>query len=185
MSVGQRIKHRRVEIDMTMTQLASLTGLTAGFISQVENDRASLSLESLGKIAEALDTRVVLLIADIVFKPEVIRRDARPSISFPNQVDMEILSIPFGRQLQVTKAILPDGYQAGNQTHTHEGEEWILVMEGEVRIVQGDFVAVLYEGDSIHLDGSEPHLCQNVSGKPATVMIAVTPPASIPLLKSD
>lgn len=185
MSVGQRIKQRRTEIDMTMTQLASLTGLSAGFISQVENDRASLSLESLAKIAEAMDTRVVSLIADIVFKPEVIRRDARPSISFPNHVDMEILSIPFGRQLQVTKAVLPDGYQAGNQTHTHEGEEWILVMEGEVRVAQSDFSAILFEGDSIHLDGSEPHLCQNISGKPATVLIAVSPPANIPLLKSE
>jgi transcriptional regulator with XRE-family HTH domain len=185
MSVGQRIKSRRNELNITMTQLASMTGLTAGFISQVENEKVSVSLDSLTKIAQALEVSPINLMGNSGFKPELIRKDARPAMTFPNQVNMEVLSIPFGRDLQIVKAELPDGYQAGNQTHTHEGEEWLWVLAGEVRVAQGNFEAILSEGDSIHWDGSQPHLCQNISGASATVLIAVTPPAHIPLIKSE
>ncbi|WP_366922016.1 XRE family transcriptional regulator [Metallumcola ferriviriculae] len=183
MTVGQRIKTRRKEMNFTIPKLCELTGLSQGFISQVENDKASLSLDSLQKICLALETPAKILLGDDGFAPELIKKDARPKIRIGNQPDLEILSTPFGRNLQVMQALLPAGYQAGNCAHTHEGEEWILVLEGQVKVTQGDFEAILSEGDSIHLDGTKPHLCQNASDDPATIIVAVTPPAMLPLSK--
>ncbi len=185
MTVGQRIKEKRKEMKLTIPKLAESTGLSRGFISQVENDKASLSLGSLQKISLALETPVKLLIGEEGFTPEVIKKEARPKIRIGTEPDIEILSTPFGRKLQVMQAVLPPGYQAGNCAHTHEGEEWILVMNGKVKVTQGDFTAILGEGDSIHLDGTKPHLCQNASDQPTTIIVAVTPPAMIPVSKIE
>lgn len=80
---------------------------------------------------------------------------------------------------------LPPGYQAGNCAHTHDGEEWIMVLTGKVKVIQGDFSAILEDGDCIHWDGSHPHLCQNATDTPSKVIVALTPPAMLPLSKTE
>jgi len=185
MSIGPRIKAHRLEIHLTIPQLAEATGLSRGFISQVENDKVSLSIESLQKMANALKVPVRNLLADEPFPPHLVTKNARPKIKFGDEPALEILSAPFGRQLQIVMAELPPGYQAGNCAHTHEGEEWIMVLTGKVKVIQGDFSAILEEGDSIHWDGSHPHLCQNATDTLSKVIVALTPPAMLPLSKTE
>ena len=54
MKVGAALRRRRNELGMTLRELADEAELTSGFLSQVENDRVSPSLKSLGRIAEVL-----------------------------------------------------------------------------------------------------------------------------------
>jgi len=185
LTLGQKIKAFRQESNITIPQLADITGLSRGFISQVENDKASLSLESLKKVASAFKLPVKSFLEDEFFAPEVIRKNERPRIKFGDEPEIELLSTPFGRQLQLAMVELPPGYQAGNCAHSHEGEEWIIVLFGKVKITQGDFSAILEEGDSIHWDGSCPHLCQNASDAPAKIIVALTPPAMLPVSKIE
>ncbi|HKZ91227.1 MAG TPA: helix-turn-helix transcriptional regulator, partial [Candidatus Limnocylindrales bacterium] len=53
--VGAQIRHRRRDRQLTLAQVAESTGLNVGYLSQVENDKASPSLETLGALADALD----------------------------------------------------------------------------------------------------------------------------------
>ena len=185
LSLGQKVKAFRQKLNLTIPQLADLTGLSRGFISQVENNKVSLSLDSLQKLASALKIPVKNLLEDEPFPPDVTRKNERPSIKYGNEPEIELLSTPFGRQLQIMMVELPAGYQAGNCAHSHEGEEWIIVLSGKVKISQGDFSAILEEGDSIHWDGSHPHLCQNGSDTPAKIIAALTPPAMLPVSKIE
>lgn len=185
MSIGQKIRAYRLELNLTIPQLADITGLSRGFISQVENDKVSLSLDSLQKIASALKVPVKNFLEDQPFPPELIAKNARPRIKIGDEPEMELLSAPFGRQLQVLMLELPPGYQAGGCTHTHEGEEWITVLSGKVKVTQGDFSAILEAGDSIHWDGSYPHLCQNAANTPTKVLVAATPPTMLPITKIE
>ncbi len=185
MSIGPKIKAYRLELNLTIPQLAETTGLSRGFISQIENDKVSLSLESLQKMATALKVPIRNFLSNEPFPPELVTKNARPRIKLGDEPELEILSAPFGRQLQILMVELPPGYQAGNCAHTHEGEEWIMVLTGKVRIIQGEFSAILEEGDSIHLDGSYPHLCQNAAETRTKILIALTPPAMLPLSKTE
>lgn len=185
MTIGQKVKSFRQELNITIPQLAEMTGLSRGFISQVENDKTSLSLESLQKVSTALKIPVKSFLADQPFSPELIVKNARPKIKIGDTPEMEILSAPFGRQLQVMMVELPPGYQAGNCAHTHDGEEWLCVLSGKAKVTQGDFSAVLEEGDSLHWDGSYPHLCQNALDSPTKVVVVVTPPTMLPITKIE
>ena len=57
-SIGSKIRERRKSQKMTLAQLARVTDLSKGLISQVENGKASPSIASLSKIADALDMRM-------------------------------------------------------------------------------------------------------------------------------
>ncbi|MDQ7092942.1 XRE family transcriptional regulator [Desulfosporosinus sp. PR] len=185
MSIGIKIKTNRQKLNLTIPQLADIAGLSKGFISQVENDKVSVSLESLQKIASALKVPVKDFLTNLSFPPELVKKNGRPRLKLGDEPEVEILSSPFGRQLQVLMTELPPGYQAGNCAHTHEGEEWVMVLSGQVKVTQGDFSAILEVGDSIHWDGSCPHLCQNASEIPAKIIVALTPPAMLPVSKTE
>jgi transcriptional regulator with XRE-family HTH domain len=53
-SVGERIKIRRVELGWTQDQLCQKAGISKGFLSDLENDKRSVSAENLLDIARAL-----------------------------------------------------------------------------------------------------------------------------------
>lgn len=52
--VGERIKKRRVELGWTQDQLCQKAGISKGFLSDLENDKRSVSAENLLEIARAL-----------------------------------------------------------------------------------------------------------------------------------
>ena len=53
-NIGARIKQLRLKNDLTLEELASRTELTKGFLSQLERNRTSPSIQSLADVAEAL-----------------------------------------------------------------------------------------------------------------------------------
>lgn len=144
-----------------------------------------MSLDSLQKIASALKIPIRNFLDDEAFPPGVIRKNERPRIKYGDEPEAELLSTPFGRKLQLAMVELPPGYQAGYCAHSHEGEEWIMVLSGKVKVSQGDFTAFLEEGDSIHWDGKHPHLCQNANDTPTKIIVALTPPATLPVMKIE
>ncbi|MGL4970953.1 MAG: helix-turn-helix domain-containing protein, partial [Cetobacterium sp.] len=64
MSIGERIKKSRNEKGLSLRELATMVELSASFLSQIEQGKASPSIENLKKIANSLDVRVSYLIED-------------------------------------------------------------------------------------------------------------------------
>src|SRR5204863_8901699 len=90
--VGRRVRRRRQELSQTLAQVAEASGLNIGYLSQIENDKASPSLESLGALAEALDVPIAWFFLDMASAPRVVReRDRRrwrgPAGGDASQVD--------------------------------------------------------------------------------------------------
>ena len=63
-SVGPQIRRLRQERGLTLAQVAERTGLNVGYLSQVENDKASPSLESLSALATAIDVPITWFLLD-------------------------------------------------------------------------------------------------------------------------
>ena len=64
--VGSQIRRRRRDRGLTLARVAELTGLNIGYLSQVENDKASPSLETLAALAAALDVPIAWFLLDAV-----------------------------------------------------------------------------------------------------------------------
>src|SRR5258705_12203306 len=119
MQLGKKSRELRFRRGLTVQQLAELSGLSKGFISQVENGRTSPSLATLRDLARALDTSVAYLVIEDDQAPYVVREGERPRIhSNGESTRLEVLSVQPMRNLELLMADLPPGVSAGNE-HRH------------------------------------------------------------------
>lgn len=178
MQLGRKIRDLRLRRGLTVQQLAEATGLSKGFVSQVENGRTSPSLATLHDLARSLETSVAFLVVEEDVVPYVVRRGERPNMSVHgNGARVEVLSAQPRRNLELLQAELPAGH-AGEKRQFHHGEEIVLCVEGRVKLSCGDHVVDLEAGDSCHFDGRVPHSIENSGDVPARVFIALSPAAS-------
>jgi transcriptional regulator with XRE-family HTH domain len=178
MQLGRKIRDLRLQRGLTVQQLAAATGLSKGFISQVENHRTSPSLATLHDLARALETSAAYLVAEENQVPCVVRAQGRASVAAGGDGSrVEVLSARPKRNLELLVVDLPAGLEAGDRRHTHHGEECLWCMEGQVRLTCGEQVIELGPGDSCHYDGRVPHAIENRGGAVARVLIAMTPAA--------
>ena len=186
MQLGRKIRDLRLRCGLTVQKLADATGLSKGFISQVENDRTSPSLSTLGDLAAALRTSMAYLVAEDAPTLHVVRAAERPRLPADGSTSRtELLSAVPKRNLELLLLELPPGQPAGEQRHSHPGEECLLCVEGRVRLLHGDQEWMLEAGDSCHFDGRIPHSTENGGPAAARVLLAMTPAASEPAPRMD
>src|SRR5512132_2123183 len=136
MQLGKKIRDLRFRRGLTVQQLAEASGLSKGFISQVENDRTSPSLATLRDLARALETSVAYLVVEEDQVPYVVRAADRQRVQVGgNTSRVEVLSAHPKRNRELLLAELPPGVSAGEKRHYHHGEECMVCLEGTVRIV--------------------------------------------------
>ena len=185
MQLGRKIRDLRLRRGLTVQKLADASDLSKGFISQVENDRTSPSLATLCDLAAALQTSVAYLVVEEDQVPHLVRCNERPQLKVGGGTSrVEVLSAQPKRNLEMLMVELPPGMSAGEERHSHHGEECMVVLEGRVRLTCGDQVLILEAGDSCHYDGRVPHVIENCGSLPARALISITPAAFEPLIRS-
>jgi transcriptional regulator with XRE-family HTH domain len=168
--VGSRIRRRRAERGLTLAAVAELTGLNIGYLSQVENDKASPSLETLAALASALDVPIAWFLLDGSVPPRVVRAAERPRRRMPRdgggltQVDGGV-----ARDIAIFEGTMPAGHRTG--FHEHPGDEHHVILAGRVRITQGESVIEAGPGDYVLLDGTLPHDAEAIGDEPARLLI--------------
>src|ERR1700755_2174233 len=80
--VGERLRDIRRLRRATLKTIADRAGVSESFLSQVERGRASASIASLRRIADALGVAVADLFEQGPLRPRVVRRNERPSLAF-------------------------------------------------------------------------------------------------------
>lgn len=176
-NLGMRIREKRLEQEMTIKELASRTGLTSGFISQIERNQTEPSITSLRKVAEALDVAVFYFFIDENNNNSVVRKNERQMIKFPNShLVYELLSPDLNRQMEMFFATLEKGAFTCDEPLAHKGEEVILVLNGSMDIEIGNEKHSLNKGDSIYYFASIPHRIENTGDSDLEFISTITPP---------
>jgi transcriptional regulator with XRE-family HTH domain len=176
--LGEKIRQKRLESSLSLKELAEKTGLTPGFLSQVERELAEPSITSLRKIAEALNVPIFYFLMDETEKNPVVRKNQRQILKFPDShLIFELLSPDLNRKIEMMMARLEPGATTCDEPLTHYGEEVILVIQGEMKIQVGDEIYFLEEGDSIYYFSSVPHKIWSIGKTDLVFVSAITPPA--------
>ena len=144
-AVGAQVKRWRTERGMTLANVAERTGLNVGYLSQIENDKASPSLTCLASIGDALDVPIAWFFLDEVPAPTVVRAAERPvTVTRRSRPDRAGRRRRHARPRRSSKGVAPAGGRAG--LHAHAGDEHHLVLRGRWRMSQGDHVVELGPG---------------------------------------
>ena len=167
-AVGAQIRRWRTERGLTLAKVAAAAGLNVGYLSQIENDKASPSLACLSALSSALDVPIAWFLVDESTAPEVMRAADRRWREAPNgrasRVDARGAS-----DISIVEVEAAPGTSAG--LHTHPGDEHHLVLEGRYRMSQGQHVEELGPGDYLRWDGLIPHDAEVISDEPGRMLI--------------
>lgn len=154
MELGQRIKIRRKAMNMSLRELADQVDLTASFLSQVERDLASPSIESLRKISQALEVPIFYFLVEPDDASPVVRRNQRRKITLPGtHLTYELLTPDLNRKMEVIMVELQPGEDYTATPLRHHTEECLYVLQGQLQICLGEDLYHLSSGDSVYFDG--------------------------------
>lgn len=168
--MGERLRAIRRERGLTIAQLAEGTGLTKGFISQLERDLTSVSLSSLARICAALDIRFGDVL-DEGATGEVIRRDAHGWTALGSHRDMLLSSRDDTRLALLESRILPGG-SAGDLLYSFPADiELVYVVEGSLELRVRDEVLSLHAGETFTYSPRDPHTWRNPSEDEEAVVL--------------
>ena len=174
--VGARVRSLRRERGLTIEQLAAATGLTKGFISQLERDRTAPSLSSIARICDALGVRLSHIFEQEA-APARVRRHERPRIDSNFATDNHLLSSRDEERFQAIESEVAPGAGAGDELNSLPGEmEFVYVLEGSLELQVGDERHVLDQGDAITYPLSKPHTWRNASDTESLRVLWVSVP---------
>jgi transcriptional regulator with XRE-family HTH domain len=171
MDVGSTIREIRQRKGITIAQLCEGTGLSKGFMSQVENNKTSPSISTLDTIAKFLNVPLPYFLLEKKDRLKIVRKNERKySIHGKDQNKIEHVAEQAGLRLSLVE--IPVGFPKENEPNIHEGEECHLVLRGTLEVQHGDDVAVVNEGDSFSWNASVPHIVRNVGDESALLLIS-------------
>ena len=174
-SVGKRIRTYREKLDMSVYDLAQKSGVDEKIINAIEKGQVLPALGVLTKISRALGQRLGTFMDD-QFKPDpIITRAAdleaaKVAKEGTNDLGYASHSLALGKpdrhmdpfRIEFEK----DGVDA---VSSHEGEELIICIAGEVELTYGNEKFVLAAGDTAYYNSVVKHGLRASGGKPASI----------------
>ncbi len=177
--VSSRIKKLMEKKEIGIDELEQRTGLQRAFLDSITEEKDQYpSLGPLMKIARALGVRLGTLLDDQVTRdPLIVRKDdpKEELAMLPDKnkpVSSRFYSLGRGKSDRRMEPffieILPESAE-GKKLSTHEGEEFIVVMEGTIEVIYGKETHRLSRGDSIYYNSVVPHCVSCIGEEKASI----------------
>ena len=174
--VGERIRMYRERLEMSTADLAAKSGIGEDVVKSVEAGEVIPALGVLTRLARALGQRLGTFMDD-QFKPDpIITRAsdleaARVAGEGMNEFGYASHSLAIGkpdRHMDPFRIeFSADGSDAGESSH--EGEELIICLAGEIELTYGGEKTILKAGDTAYYNSVVKHSLKAVGGKPASI----------------
>lgn len=177
MEIGSKIRELRLENELTQEELANRVELTKGYISQLENNLTSPSIETLMDILEVLGTNIsdffsnsndekVFFTEKEFFEKYDASLHHKVSWIVPNALKYEMEPIII--------EIEPHGQSFVDESHP--GEEFGYVLEGEITLILGKKKHKIKKGETFYYRANQEHYIVNATKNKVKVLWISTPP---------
>lgn len=183
--IGKKISTLRELKKIETEDLARKTGLSVEQLNSIESGTSLPSLGVLIKVTRALGIRIGTLLDDTIKEgPAVIRSDEHhKALSFSTSESEQREHLKFfslapnkaGRHMEPFIIDIIPSEKNKQSKSSHEGEEFIYVLDGTVTIYYGNDIIKLKNGDSIYLDSIVSHLVTTETDKAKILGIVYVP----------
>jgi transcriptional regulator with XRE-family HTH domain len=186
--IGEKIKRLRESKNLSVEEIAGRTGLSIVQIARVENNEELPSLAPLIKIARALGVRLGTFLDDqqelgpVICRKKDVMSDE--GIGFSNNARTTHKNMAYhalsqdksGRHMEPFLIDVLPALKEDFVLSTHEGEEFIYILEGVVEINYGKDTYMLEEGDCIYYDSIVAHHVHAGNEYPAKILGVIYTP---------
>lgn len=178
MNTGKSIQHLREDRKITLRTLARESGISPGYLSQIENSKVDPSLSVLTKIALVLKVPVYsLLLDEDMTAHTLVRSNERNKLIFGKEgIETEIIHMDYGKRFDLSIISLRPNCASSDALVIHDGDECIIVSSGRLRVEFAKEVIDLEVGDSLYFDSSTPHRLININREACKFLHSHSPP---------
>ena len=161
-TVGPRLRALRMEREATLSDLATETGISVSTLSRLESGERRPTLELLLPLARAYGVTLDELVdAPPTGDPRIHLRPVKAH----GMTMLPLTRRPGG--IQAYKLVLPGRKRRPEpEPQTHEGYEWLYVLNGRLRVVLGEHDLVLAPGEAAEFDTRTPHWFGSADDEP-------------------
>lgn len=161
-NIGEQIKRLRKEKGYTIKVMSEYTGLSVGYLSTVEQDKTSLTINNLMNICEVLRVEPAWLLTSKTAKKLIVRKEEQRVADIP-ELNQRMKMIEFGRKQKYEYITIQPGKTkpAKADCFRHLYDEMGTVLEGTLTIDLDGEKYLLEEGDSIYIEANKPHAIMN------------------------
>lgn len=171
--LGARLRDLRTGRGWTQDELARRAGLSKSYLSRIEDGERQPSLASLLSLAQAYGISVASLFAAPAEEGRhcaILRAG-----SLPQQQGNGLTYTPLSRPERAAHMqpirVTVSARREGGEMYQHDGEEWLYVLSGTLRLALADEAHVLHPGDSAHFDARVPHRLSALDGHDAELIL--------------
>lgn len=182
--VGAKIRNLRELRGISTEELAQRCMMQQQQISKIEAGEIATSLTPLLKIARGLGVRLGTFLDDAEASGPVVSRtqDRGRTVRFAGAGDVKGLDFhPLAanksdRNMEPFIIDVHPPILGAFELSSHEGEEFIFVLDGAIEIAWGKEKFLLNQGESIYYDSITPHHVHAANGKDARILAVVYAP---------
>lgn len=185
--IGEKIKNLIEIRNLTTEDIANNSGVNKELVDKIVDGEVIPSLTPLTKIARSLGVRIGTFIDDDVQTgPLVVKKGKSDKVVYfsgdENKTDsshLDFYSLAAGKTDRNMEPFIIDIEADPEHEHelsSHEGEEFIYVLEGAIEIVYGQDKYTLETGDSIYYDSIVKHHLHGYNNEPAKILAVIYTP---------
>ncbi len=161
--IAENLKTIRKLRGYSYDQLASLTGVSKGMLSQIEKGESSPTVNTLWKIANGLQVSFSSLVEENKPAVSVVRLHEKNAVMEEDEQFQVYPYYPFdsSKKFEIYYIEMKPGCVHISESHHGNVEEYVLVCEGETTVSIQEVSYVLKKGDSMRFQASQTHTYVN------------------------
>jgi DNA-binding transcriptional MerR regulator/mannose-6-phosphate isomerase-like protein (cupin superfamily) len=173
-AIGTHLRQLRAKRKLSLAQVARAVGISVGFVSALERSQMSGSVGTLRKLARFYKTNILDFFDATGASSRQVRPAQRKVLEAGPGVRMELLA--WGNTVMEPHLFRVAPQAGSGDSYTHEGEEFLYVLRGELMITLEKEEYWLKVGDSFYFESATPHQWKNPGRAETWLLWVNTPP---------
>lgn len=173
-AIGGQLRKLRTKHQLSLAEVAGDVGISVGFLSALERSRMTASVGTLRKLARFYKTNILDFFEPTKSTSPIVTPDHRKVLQAGPGVRMELLA--HGETVMEPHLFSIASGAGSGESYSHEGEEFLYVLKGELHIALHQHEYHLKQGDSFYFESATPHQWKNPGRSETLVLWVNTPP---------
>jgi DNA-binding transcriptional MerR regulator/mannose-6-phosphate isomerase-like protein (cupin superfamily) len=173
-AIGSHLRQLRAQKKLSLAQVARAVGVSVGFLSGLERSQMSASVGTLRKLARFYKTNILDFFDAHESRSRQVRPAQRKVLRAGPGVQMELLA--WGNTVMEPHLFRVAPQAGSGDSYSHDGEEFLYILRGELTITLEAESFRLRSGDSFYFESDRPHDWKNTGRAETWVLWVNTPP---------
>jgi len=173
-TLGSRLRQLRTARRLSLAEVAAAAEISVGFLSAIERSQMSASVGTLRRLARYYRTNILEFFDPAASNPRLVRPADRKVLDAGPGVHMALLA--WGNTVMEPHLFRLKPDAGSGESYAHEGEEFLFVLRGALRIWLAGKEYHLKRGDSFYFESSTPHRWKNPGPSETWLLWVNTPP---------